>query len=186
MDAKRTILCFGLISLLLFGCSADQKQLPTATATIETSKSNQVVQPSATAPSPSTTTDGFLIDTDITLAKTPEAHIARIRYVKLNQALILKKNFKAKNLEPNSTITLNLFPDVTYEAVIEEIQKDAGAITWLGYLDGIEVSSFILIYTADLFIGNFSSPEGVYELSHVENDTYQIILIDQSQLIERD
>lgn len=112
---------------------------------------------------------------------TPAPHVARSRIVKLNLSLLLDEQGQARPLPPNAEITLSLFPDVNYTGVIEGMQQEGDGYTWTGHLKDVEYSQMYMVYTSGVFIGHFASPAGVYEVSNVGGDLYQIILIDQSQ-----
>jgi hypothetical protein len=112
---------------------------------------------------------------------TPPPHTVRSRLVKLNLSLLLDANGQPRNLAPNSELALNLFPDVTYTGVIEDVQQEGDGYRWAGHLKDVENSQMYLVYTAGVFIGHFASPAGVYEVSNVGGDLYRIVIIDQSQ-----
>ena len=50
-----------------------------------------------------------------------------------------------------------------------------------GYLKGAENSSLTMIYTGGAFIGRFTSPQGMYEVSGAGDDLYLIVEIDQTK-----
>ena len=124
--------------------------------------------------------NALFLDTSETASLPTDVHNARSRYVKLNRALLLDQTNQPLNLPAGTEITINFFPDVTYTGVIEKVSDEGGVISWVGNLKNVEYSYFTIIYTSDVFIGNFGSPAGVYEVSHVSGDLYQVIAVDQS------
>lgn len=108
--------------------------------------------------------------------------VSRSRFAKINQGLLLDEQGTGRSLSSGAAITLNLFPDTTYTAVIDEVLREEGTCTWTGHLQGVDASSVTIVYTAGVFIVHAASPAGVYEASSVGEDIYQIIQIDQQKL----
>ena len=101
--------------------------------------------------------------------------------VKINFPLLLDESGQARELAGN-TITLNLFPDVIYTGVIEQVEGDGDSYTWIGHLKGFDVSGLTMILTNDIFIAKIASPDGVYEVSNIGGDLYRVVLINQGNL----
>jgi len=108
--------------------------------------------------------------------------VARLRFIRVNYSLLLDANGLPRPLKLGSEITINLFPDVTYTGVIEQVNDDGGVISWTGYLKDVEYSQLTMVYTSGVFIGHFASPAGVYEVSTVGDDLYRVLQIDQQKL----
>jgi len=113
------------------------------------------------------------------IAAPPSA--ARSRLVKINLALLLDDQGQARDLGAGAEIRINLFPDVTYTGVIEQVESNGDGYSWMGYLKDIEYSGMTIVYTSGLFIGQFASPAGIYEVSSVGDELYRIILVDQAK-----
>jgi len=127
-------------------------------------------------------TSALFIATDQTAAFTPQASVVRSRFVKINRSLLLDHQGQALPLSPNSEVSLNLFPDTDYTGIIERIEEDGNGVSWVGHLKDVATSELFIVYSAGVFIGHFASPGGVYEVSSVGDELYQIIMIDQSKL----
>jgi hypothetical protein len=125
--------------------------------------------------------DALFLDTEAVEPTLSALHIARSRVVKINVAALVDENGRARK-QVGDTITLNLFPDVTYTAVIDQIEENDDSYSWTGHLRDIEYSSLIMILTGGIFIANIASPGGVYEVSNAVGDIYRVVLIDQSKL----
>lgn len=104
--------------------------------------------------------------------------IIRWRAVTLNLGVLLDESGQAREL---SEITVNLFPDVTYTGIIEEVNVEGDGYTWIGHLKDVELSAFYIVYTSGVFIGHFASPLGIYEVSIAKDEVYRIIQIDQNR-----
>ena len=128
--------------------------------------------------------DVLFLESEYSVLASPEPTETRSRFVEMNLDLLLEANGTAKDLGQDAELTINLFPDTVYLGVIQQITSESGTTTWTGYLKDIEYSSLILVYTGDVFIGHFASPLGVYEVSNISGDTYQVIQVDQNALQE--
>jgi len=117
----------------------------------------------------------LFLDSDASLPPDPNA--ARERPVKVDLSVLLRDNGRATGIEE---FTVNLFPDVTYTAVITEVNPDGNGYTWIGYLKDVEYSNLTMVYTGSAFIAQFASPAGVYEVSLAGDDLYRVVLIDQA------
>jgi len=170
MRTSAFILSLCLLAVSLYGCGAGQTAAPLETG--------QAGVPSETPALALSTSSGLFIDTDATRELPSEPQIACSRFVKINLALLMDETGQARNVKE---ITLNLFPDVIYTGVIEQIEQNGDGYSWVGYLKDVEYSELTMVYTSGVFIGHFASPLGVYEVSIVEDDLYRVILIDQTQ-----
>lgn len=159
--------CLSIFVLLLCSCSGKQ---PSVTPTI---------MPNSL---PSSASSELFLETESTSAVTSGPHIARSRFVKVNFALLLDDAKQSSRLKTNSEIMLNLFPDVTYIGVIDHIEENGFDYSWSGHLKDVEFSELTIVYTGETFIAHFASPGGVYEVSNVGEDLYQVVLIDQTKL----
>jgi hypothetical protein len=136
----------------------------------------------ATTTLPTTTTapDGppnLLID--YRAEPDPPPLASRSRLVHVDLGILMDGNGKPRTLDE---IQVNLFADTTYTAVIDDVGSNGGALTWAGHLEGVDLSDFTMIYTADTFIGHFASPQGIYEVKYVEDGVYRVVQVDQSQM----
>lgn len=159
---------FGVL-ILATGCS------------ITTSPSSTPVQSSATQPGIQSSL-AFFNDTDQQGPVDNSPSVARYRFAGVNLALLLDANGEPLPIEIPFQLQLNLFPDVGYTGVIMQVTQDEVGITWAGYLDGVEYSEFLLVYTAGVLMAHVASPAGVYEVTNVGGDLYRIVQIDQTQL----
>lgn len=164
------MLCIGILAFILPGCTSNGVTQPTFTPLEEVSTGE---------PIPS---DALFIDTKAIGVIDEAPHVIRYRFVNVNLNLLLDENQQALELKPETEILINLFPDVAYTGVIEQIEDTGDSITWVGYLKDVEFSELTMLYTGGTFIGHFASPEGVYEISLAGDNLYRIIKIDQTQL----
>ncbi len=133
--------------------------------------------PSVTSPAPSTSSVLFL-DTNRKPNRSfpSEPQVSRVRFVEVNLGLLMDESGQARDVRE---VTLNLFPDVTYIGVIEEINPEGDGYVWTGYLKDVEFSALFMVYTSGVFIAHYASPLGVYEVSIAEDDLYRVIQINQ-------
>lgn len=154
-----------LVAVALSGCDAAHSASPSRT-------------PSLPLPGSSL----LFADAVSTRQLPSEPQVARSRFVTVNLALLMDEAGRARDVRE---VTLNLFPDVIYQGVIERAEESGGGMSWVGDLKNVEYSHFTMVYIGGVFIGHFASPLGVYEVSIVEDDIYRIILIDQSRFREQ-
>jgi hypothetical protein len=109
----------------------------------------------------------------------PPPRASRSRLVEVDLGVLLDDESRPRGLE---AFRLDLFDDVSYRAVIDGISDKGGVITWTGTLEGIEYSSFTMVHTASTFAANFASPQGVFEVTSVEDGVYRVTQVDQSQM----
>ena len=162
-----------LIICLLMG------SLPACSAANGGTTARKTEQISAITPTlTNSTSAGFFVASDETHTFPEEPQISRSRLVMINRGQLLDENGRSISVKE---ITLNLFPDVIFTGVIEQIEENGDSFSWVGYLKDVEFSAMTIVYTSGVFMGNFASPLGVYEFSYVEEDLYRIIMIDQTK-----
>lgn len=156
-----------LLVLFIAGCGAKKISPP-----------ELAVSPLATQVAPLSTFSGLFLETDETRELPAEPHITRWRPVKIDLGQLLDDTGQARNVKE---ITFNLFSDVVYTGVIEQVEQSGDSYTWSGYLQSVENSYFTMVYTSGVFMGHFASPLGVFEAVYVEGDLYRVIEIDQTK-----
>jgi len=166
MKVQRLTLCCVLVFLLV-GCEGGRA------GTVEPLAVSQPTPMTGTSISQS-----IFLDTDAVLAAPTDRHIERWRAVKINLALLIDDAGQARDLKE---FTINLFPDVTYVGVIEQVEQAGDVYSWTGSIKGVEYSYFTMVYTSGAFMGHFASPLGVYEAAYAREDVYRVIQIDQSK-----
>jgi hypothetical protein len=111
------------------------------------------------------------------------AEALRSRYVELNLTALrgMDGNLSSQSLVGNR-VRLNLFPDVTYEMVIDSIgSSPSGGNAWNGHINGVELSYIYMIYTPEgVFAAHIASPQGIYEVQYAGEKLYVVNHIDQS------
>lgn len=152
----------GLLSMLFFGCN---------------SKPTEALETPTFSTSPSNST-GLLADTDRTRDLPSEPQISRARFVTVNLGQLIDEAGQSHNVRE---VTLNLFPDVTYTGVIEQVEQAGDTVSWTGSLKNVQYSYFTMVYTSGVFMGHFGSPQGIYEVVFVEDGLYRVIEIDQTK-----
>jgi len=135
---------------------------------------------SATSESMSSTVPVLFIETERTGSGKDDSHVSRSRFVEVDFSVLFDEMEGVSNLNVNSQVTLNLFPDVTYIGIIDQVEQSGDGYSWVGHLKDVDLSSLTMIYTSGVFIAKFASPEGVYEVSVAGDDLYQVVLIDQT------
>jgi hypothetical protein len=80
-----------------------------------------------------------------------------------------------------TTLTLNLFEDVTFTAVRDRLEMNAsGSFSWVGHLNGIAYSEVILTVKDGILIGNVALPQALYQIRYVRDGVHEIAHINQA------
>lgn len=174
ISAAIGLLC--CLTLVSAGCTDDAGDPTSTTSTIATSTTTTTAA-STTTPTTTTATDepGALFGAD-GQALDPDPLAIRQRAVTVNLDVLLRSNGKAHDL---NRVVLNLFPDTTYTGVIIQRDEMGNGYTWVGFLEGFEVSALTMVWTGSAFAANFASPMGVYEVDSAGGGTYRIVEINQ-------
>ena len=99
----------------------------------------------------------FATDT-LSALDTPQAAV-RSRVVELNlSALNGSSDGLSSQSAQGSVVQLNLFDDVTYNAVIDTVETNpSGGETWVGHIDGMGMSYVYMVYTEDVFAAHIKT-----------------------------
>lgn len=175
----------GILFALLILESCTVKPLSTETQTANplspTISNEKQSTPSPIAPQLASGKELFL-DAG-SFSATPNTSTAkRYRFVKLNQELLLDESGIQKSTAAGSELNVNLFSDTNYIGVIDSSGEDSTGFYWYGHLKEVEYSTLTIVYTGDVFIFKFASPAGVYEVSYLHGEIYQIIEVDQNSV----
>ncbi len=107
-----------------------------------------------------------------------EMGVIRTRYVEIAFDLLEGALFAQGN---KYSITLNLFPDVIFEAYVDHVIKNpSGSYSWIGEIYGIPRSEVIFVVKNGLMIGNIVLPGYIYQIRYAENNIHAINEIDSS------
>ena len=80
------------------------------------------------------------------------------------------------------TLVLNLFDDVVFTGIVEDVEAtSAGHALW-GRLDGVGLGTFTLVVNGRVVIGTVRTPDAVYTIRTAGDGTYVIRQIDESSL----
>ncbi len=101
-----------------------------------------------------------------------DAAFVRSCYVDINFSLLSR-------CAPGDTLGLNLFDDLYFTAVLDERTTDAWGETWVGHLDGIQLSQFILVLGREQVSASIAMPSGIYQVRYA-GGVHVIHQIDQA------
>lgn len=75
----------------------------------------------------------------------------------------------------NDVITLNLFEDVTFNVMIDDIESNiSGSVTWIGHVEGEDYSYVTLTVKDDVMVGNVNVSKQFYQIRYINNNTHVI------------
>ena len=118
-------------------------------------------------------------------AQASSAALVRSRYVHVNMGLLLGSSGAAHTASDLPEVALNLFPDVNYTGLVDQVQKaDVDSTSWSGRLSGVDGGYFYLVESSGVLIAHVASTQGIYEVSSVGDDLYRVAQLEQSKLLD--
>ena len=81
------------------------------------------------------------------------------------------------------SLTLNLFDDVLLRAILDRVDyRSPQSYTWIGHLDGVELSLVSLSIEGEVMIGNVTLPGAYYQIRYLQEDLHLVNEINQEVL----
>ena len=110
-----------------------------------------------------------------------DSAVVRTRYVKVEFGYVQGDQFP----EGASSILLNLFEDVSFQATKERLEKRSSTrYTWFGRVRGSAISEVILVVEDSVMAGNVLVDGEMYQIRAVNGGIHAIRKIDQSRFPE--
>jgi hypothetical protein len=81
-------------------------------------------------------------------------------------------------LRDTNAILLNLFPDASYEAVLDRVDRIGGSVVWVGHIANRDSSSVTLSVENKTVYGRITLAEQVYVVRFVRDGVHAILQID--------
>jgi hypothetical protein len=78
-----------------------------------------------------------------------------------------------------TTLLLNLFPDVSYTAVLDRIDRTTRGFVWVGHIPGVDMSTVTLGTEDGVMSGSILTAAGTYEIRFAGSGLHTIAQIDQ-------
>ena len=104
------------------------------------------------------------------MQKTPHATVMRHKTVYVNLDVL------------GDTFDLNLFPDASFEGVVEAKGQGAHSQIFHGHLKGVKGSSFTFTVNQGVLVGNIHTPKnGKFQVRYLGNGAHEIQEIDSDQ-----
>ena len=80
------------------------------------------------------------------------------------------------------TLLLNLFDDVSYEAVLDRVDPTSSGFVWVGHIAGFDVSTVSLASEDGVMSGFIQTPDATYSIRYTGGGLHSVAQIDQSAL----
>ena len=108
--------------------------------------------------------------------------IIRTRPVQIRLDLVRGKDALMKAQDDTAgVLNLNLFHDVSFIALLDRVESHpSGSFSWIGYIEGVELSEVILVVRDGIMVGNVRMPGACYQIRHAGDGLHAIREIDQS------
>jgi hypothetical protein len=178
----------GLLILLLTSCVKSTQPTPSqivsSTPPIRrtfTESPSPVVSQTPNPPTPDGDSNSPFIDYKTVVVDGLPAGVARTRQVTINPKVLITENGESLPLKSGTEIPFYLFEDAQYVGILNLQEETETVLIWTGQLKDIEFGNFTIVYTSGVFLFKIASPEGVYEVHQLEEQTYEIQQIDQTE-----
>ena len=89
--------------------------------------------------------------------------VVRSRAVAIDVATLPDPRVRAQ-LAREPSLTLELFPDTSIEAVFDRFDPNPNGVTWVGHLAGAPFSPVTLVYGGGLLAATLSTPDGQFQI----------------------
>jgi len=99
----------------------------------------------------------------------------RSRHVKIDFDLLGDaRGFRRAPHKGRQSLELNLFPDISFTAVLDKIEPHSKGYSWIGQVQGSQQSVVILTVSDDVMAGNVTLSGTSYQIRHVEAGVHAI------------
>ena len=86
----------------------------------------------------------------------------RARFVFVNHDALPDPAGGAQESPRGTSLTLNLFEDASFTAVLDRLETRSSGITWAGHIPGIDLSTVTLVTENEVMAGSIVTPEAAY------------------------
>jgi hypothetical protein len=93
-----------------------------------------------------------------------EAMVARRRYTTIDFDALPNPQSRGLFSRQPRTVPLQLFPNVSINAVFERFDPNADGVTWVGHVDGVPFSTVTLVYGRGLLAGSVALPDATFAI----------------------
>jgi peptidyl-Asp metalloendopeptidase len=116
-------------------------------------------------------------------ASPADRTVMRSRRVAVEFALLARASGNAPTTSDGTALLLNLFDDVSFNAVLDRVDVRANGIVWNGHIPGVEMSTVTLSTVDGAMSGSVATPGATYAIRFVEPGLHEISQIDQSRFL---
>ena len=107
--------------------------------------------------------------------------VLRSRLVSIQWQLLSRADgLGTADVQPPTKLTLNLFGDTLFTAVLERLEAGFAGLAWIGRLDGIPGSEVTLVYNEDSLSGSVTFDNASFQIRPMDESLYVIREIDPS------
>lgn len=105
--------------------------------------------------------------------------VVRSRLININfESLPVPNKASEGKAGASKTLTLNLFGDVTLNAVFDRIERRSqDSFTWFGHIQGVKTSQVTLVVEREVMVGNIRVTGAFYQVRYVGEGTHVIYQI---------
>ena len=114
--------------------------------------------------------------------ETLASRLAGIDFEQIDQVTSLSIGPKDSASVNSPTLVLNLFDDVVFTGMVENVEPTSSGHSLWGRLDGVELGAFTLVVNGEVVTGTVRTPDAVYTMRTAGEGRYVIRQIDESSL----
>jgi hypothetical protein len=107
--------------------------------------------------------------------------VSRSRSVTVNWGAVDTGATSQKQAAGESGLTLNLFDDAIFRAVLDRREVRSKSVIWLGHIEGIDKSQVTLVIEDTVMAGNIRLPGAYFQVRYVGSGLHSVRQIDESQ-----
>ena len=108
--------------------------------------------------------------------------VSRARSVTVNWSAVNDTDATSqKQAAGESGLTLNLFDDAIFRAVLDRREVRSKSVIWLGHIEGIDKSQVTLVIEDNVMAGNIRLPGAYFQVRYAGSGLHSVRQIDESQ-----
>ena len=108
--------------------------------------------------------------------------VSRARSVTVNWSAVNDTDATSqKQAAEGSGLTLNLFDDAIFRAVLDRREVRSKSVIWLGHIEGIDKSQVTLVIEDNVMAGNIRLPGAYFQVRYAGSGLHSVRQIDESQ-----
>ncbi len=110
----------------------------------------------------------------------PNPTVMRARSATINWGLLPTGARTDSRALPGNTLVLNLFDNVSFLAVLDQVDVKRNGVVWVGHISDSPASTVTLVTEGNVMAGSIVMPGATYSIRSTQNDVHTIYEINQA------